>query len=270
MKRAQLVMLLGLLALAATPGCGEETKPVVWTQVWSEEGDGTAGARLDTAKWRYDVGTGWGNNQLEYDTSLANNATYDGLGNLVITARREDYAGRSYTSARVKTKGLFEQAHGRFEARIKLPVGQGIWPAFWLLGNDIDTVGWPQCGEVDIMEFRGQFPRTLVGTIHGPGYSGGNPITQTYQAAVGLDQDFHVYAIEWDASAITWSIDGINYHRATPASIPAGTQWVFDHPFFIILNVAVGGNWVGSPDASTVFPQVMTVDYVRVFKDAAE
>jgi beta-glucanase (GH16 family) len=270
MRYTRLTALLALFALAASPGCSEEAKPVVWNQVWADEFDGAAGTRLENTKWRYDVGTGWGNNQLEYDTSLASNASLDGLGNLAITARREDYAGQSYTSARVKTKGLFEQTHGRFEARIKLPVGQGIWPAFWLLGSNIDQVGWPTCGEIDIMEYRGQFPRTLVGTIHGPGYSGGNPITQTYTAPAGLDQAFHIYAIEWDATEIKWSIDGVNYHRATPASIPGGTQWVFDHPFFIILNVAVGGNWVGAPNAATVFPQVMLVDYVRVFADAAE
>ncbi len=268
-RRVVCVLWLALLLLAvgAVPGCGDDAAPPAATElVWSDEFDGPAGQLPDAAKWRFDTGTDWGNLQLEWDTNRAENCSLDGQGNLVITAREEAYESAAYTSARIKTKNLFERAHGRFEARIDLPVGRGIWPAFWLLGNDIDRVGWPRCGEIDIMEYRGQYPATVVGTIHGPGYSGGNPVTRSYTLPQGtFDTGFHVYAIDWDETAITWSVDGYVYHRATPSDIPNGTTWVFDHPFFIILNVAVGGRWVGSPDASTVFPQAMLVDYVRVY-----
>lgn len=258
---------LALLAVGAVPGCGEDATPPAATElVWSDEFTGPAGQLPDAAKWRFDTGTDWGNLQLEWDTNRAENCSLDGQGNLVFTARREAYDTAEYTSARIKTKNLFERARGRFEARIDLPVGRGLWPAFWLLGNDIDRVGWPRCGEIDIMEYRGQFPATVVGTIHGPGYSGGNPVTRSYTLPQGtLDTGFHVYAIDWDETSITWSLDGVIYHRATPSDLPGGTTWVFNHPFFIILNVAVGGRWVGSPDASTVFPQTMLVDYVRVY-----
>jgi beta-glucanase (GH16 family) len=266
MSRAHGLIVAALVALAAAPGCGEETEPPVYGLIWQDEFDGPAGQLPDANKWRFDLGTDWGNLQLEYDTNRAENCSLDGLGNLAITAREEEYQNQPYTSARIKTKGLFEQARGRFEARIKLPIGQGIWPAFWLLGNDIDQVGWPQCGEIDVMEYRGQNPRTLVGSIHGPGYSGNGAITQTHTLAQGgFNLGFHVFAIDWDETSITWSVDGYVYHRAAPADLPGGAAWVFNHPHFIILNVAVGGRWVGSPDASTVFPQVMLVDYVRVY-----
>ena len=152
---------------------------------------------------------------------------------------------------------------------MKLPSGQGLWPAFWLLGSDFGTVGWPACGEIDIMEYRGQEPRIAHGALHGPGYSGGNALTGSFQLPRGaFDTEFHVFAVEWDAGTITWLVDGIAYKVATPANLPAGTRWVFDHPFFIILNVAVGGNYVGGPSPDTSFPQAMTVDYVRVYAAA--
>ena len=149
--------------------------------------------------------------------------------------------------------GLFARAYGRFEARIKLPVGQGIWPAFWMLGNDFPGVSWPGCGEIDIMEYRGQEPRVLVGSVHGPGYSGNGALTRTHTLAQGgFHLDYHIFAIDWEPESVPWSVDGYVYRRITPADLPAGTRWVFDHPFFILLNVAEGGRWVGSPDASTV------------------
>jgi beta-glucanase (GH16 family) len=256
-----------LLALAAAPGCSEEAAPMQpYGLIWQDEFDGPAGQLPDPARWRFDLGTDWGNLQLEYDTNRPENASLDGQGNLAITARSEPYEEQAYTSARIKTMGLFEQTRGRFEARIKLPIGQGIWPAFWLLGNDIDQVGWPQCGEIDVMEYRGQEPRVLVGSIHGPGYSGNGAISQTHTLAQGgFHLGFHEFAIEWNETSITWLVDGYVYHTATVNDLPAGTAWVFNHPFFIILNVAVGGRWVGSPDASTIFPQAMLVDYVRVY-----
>ena len=244
---------------------GPALKPLVLA--WQDEFDGPAGQPPDTiTKWRYDIGTHWGNVQLEYDTNRPENVSLDGMGHLTIIARREDYLGRAYTSARINTRGRFEQTRGRFEARMKLPSGQGLWPAFWLLGGDIDRAPWPACGEIDIMEYRGQEPRIVHGALHGPGYSGGSALTHAFELPLGrFDTGFHVFALDWSADRITWFVDDIAYKSATPADLPPGTRWVFDHPFFVILNVAVGGNYVGGPGPGTTFPQTMTVDYVRVY-----
>jgi len=256
--------------------CGAERQPgeeppVDSTLIWSDEFDGPAGQRPDPANWSHDVGgSGWGNNQLEFDTNRTDNSRLDGRGNLEIIARRETYQGRNYTSARIKTLGLFAQQGGRFEARIKLPVGQGIWPAFWLLGDNFQQVGWPACGEIDIMEYRGQQPNIVSGALHGPGYSGGNPLTRKYTLPTGrFNDNFHIFAVEWDPDKITWFVDDVPYMTLTPSNVPAGGRWVFDHPFFIILNVAVGGNFVGPPNTTTtIFPQTMLVDWVRVYQGA--
>lgn len=254
-----------IMTLAASIGCGEESPPVEYGLVWQDEFDGPAGQRPDSTRWQFDVGTDWGNAQLEYDTNRAHNVSLDGRGNLAIVARREDFAGQPYTSGRIKTKDRFERTYGRFEARIKLPVGQGIWPAFWMLGANIDEVGWPRCGEIDIMEYRGQEPRVLHGTVHGPGYQGDLSLgTRHVLAQGGFHLGFHVFAVEWSEDSIVWQVDGHTYHTVTPADLPPGTEWVFDAPFFILLNVAVGGRWVGAPDENTAFPQTMLVDWVRV------
>jgi beta-glucanase (GH16 family) len=235
--------------------------------VWADEFDGPAGQSPDSARWTFDIGTGWGNNQLEYDTDRPVNVSLDGEGHLAIVALEESYEGSDYTSGRINTNGRFARTRGRFEARIKLPVGQGIWPAFWLLGTDFGTVGWPQCGEIDIMEYRGQLPNIASGALHGPGYSGGNSVGGYYTLPSGaFNDDFHVFAIDWDSSSITWSVDGQDYMTITPSDLPSGASWVYNNrDFFIILNVAVGGNYVGSPDETTTFPQTMLVDYVRVY-----
>ncbi len=265
MTRRSAAALAALLAIALA-GCGSSTEPEPYGLVWADEFDGPAGQLPDASRWKFDVGTDWGNAQLEYDTDRALNVSLDGDGHLAITARKETYLNREYTSGRIKTKGLFERTHGRFEARIRLPVGQGIWPAFWMLGNDIDEVHWPTCGEIDIMEYRGQEPSVIHGSIHGPGYSGGTAISGRYVLPEGaFNDDFHVFAIEWNPGSITWFVDDRPFQTIDSEDIPAGTRWVFDHPFFILLNVAVGGHWVGAPDASTVFPQVMLVDWVRVY-----
>ena len=257
------VVAVAALLLAGAAACGGDDPEPAWTLVWSDEFEGAAGELPDAEKWAFDVGTDWGNRQLEYDTDRAENVSLDGNGSLAITARREFYMGSAYTSGRIKTLGLFEQAYGRFEARIKLPVGQGIWPAFWMLGNNFPTIGWPNCGEIDIMEYRGQEPSVLHGTIHGPGYSGGAGVTSRYTLPGGrFDTDFHVFAIEWSSEGIDWFVDDTMFHSVSRGDTP-GT-WVFDHPFFILLNVAVGGHFVGSPDDSTTFPQSMLVDWVRV------
>jgi len=241
--------------------------------VWSDEFDGPAQSPPDKTKWGFLTGGGgWGNNELEYYTSRTQNAFLDGNGNLVIQALREDYTGsddvtRNYTSARLSTKGRFTQKYGRVEARIKMPFGQGIWPAFWMLGGDIDTVRWPNCGEIDVVEVIGREPSTAHGTLHGPGYSGGTAISGRYTLPAGqrFSDDFHTFTIDWQPGAIRFYVDGNFYQARTPAAVPAGTKWVFDHPFFIILNLAVGGNWPGNPDTTTTWPQRMVVDYVRVY-----
>jgi len=265
---------LALGLLLAAPGCAGRRGPTgpalsPLRLVWQDEFDGPAGQSPDSMKWRYDIGTDWGNNQLEYDTARPENVSLDGNGHLTIVARREDYLGSAYTSARINTRGRFEQARGRFEARLKLPSGRGLWPAFWLLGADFGSVGWPACGEIDIMEYRGQEPRIAHGAVHGPGYSGGNALTASFTLPHGsFDSDFHVFAVEWDTDRITWLVDGIAYRTVHPGLLPEGTRWVFDHPFFVILNVAVGGNYVGGPSPETTFPQTMTCDYVRVYAAA--
>ena len=252
--------------LLATTGCDEKEEPVEYGLVWEDEFEGPAGQLPDPAKWRFDVGTDWGNSQLEWDTDRAENVSLDGEGHLAITAREEDFQGQPYTSGRIKTKGLLERTRGRFEARIKLPVGQGIWPAFWMLGADIDQVGWPACGEIDIMEYVGQEPRVIHGSLHGPGHYGGTAVTRKHVIAQGgFHLGFHVFAVEWQENSITWFVDGYAYHTVTPEDLPPGAIWAYNHPFFILLNVAVGGGWPGSPDESTVFPQTMLVDYVRVY-----
>lgn len=260
-----LAAVCGALALAG--GCGADEQPTAeYGIIWQDEFEGPAGQLPDAAKWSFDEGTDWGNAQLEWDTDRSNNVSLDGQGNLAITAREEDFGGQPYTSGRIKTKGLFEQAYGRFEARIKLPVGQGIWPAFWMLGANIDEVHWPNCGEIDIMEYRGHEPRVLHGSLHGPGHFGDSAVTRSHVLGQGgFNLGFHVFAVEWSAEAITWFVDGFAYQTVTPGDLPAGSTWVYDHPFFVLLNVAVGGNWAGAPDSSTVFPQAMLVDYVRVY-----
>jgi beta-glucanase (GH16 family) len=263
-----LVMLALALGLSAFGRCG--TSEPTWKLTWSDEFEGPALQSPDAGKWTFDVGTGvggWGNLQWEYDTARPQNASLDGNGNLAITAIKEEFGGKHYTSARLLTKGLFQQAYGRFEARIKLPTGQGVWPAFWLLGADVDTNAWPACGEIDIMEYRGQEPKRVTGSLHGPGYSGDKAITASHDLAgpAGFNDDFHVFAVEWTPDWVAWELDGAVWQVVVPKGIPAGGSWVFDHPFFAILNVAVGGYYVGDPNPA-VFPQTMLVDYVRVYE----
>ena len=253
-------------ATASPPASG-------WTLAWSDEFDGPAGSLVDSTRWVAEVGGhGWGNHELEYYTDRSQNASLSGDGLLVIRALREHYEGqgmaREYTSARLKTQGRFEQTYGRFEARLEIPRGQGLWPAFWMLGADINAAGWPRCGEIDIMENIGREPATVHGSMHGPGYSGGNSLTGGFALPGGeaLADGFHVFAVEWEPAIVRFFIDGNLYETRTPADLRLGQVWVFDHPFFMLLNVAVGGDWPGSPDASTVFPQTMLVDYVRVYR----
>jgi beta-glucanase (GH16 family) len=254
-------------------GCQDDDNGIVkrnWQLVWEDDFDGIAGESPDSAKWTYDIGTGangWGNSELQYYTDRPENISMDGEGNLAITARSESFGGSSFTSARIKTQNLFEQAYGRFEARLKTPWGPGIWPAFWMLGSNINEVSWPQCGEIDIMELRGQQPNLINGTLHGPGYSGGSAITKVFGFENDrFDVDYHLFAVEWGVDYVDFFVDDTLYQRLTPDDVKG--EWVYDHPFFMILNVAVGGNYVGFPTAQTPFPQTMLVDYVKVYKEA--
>lgn len=260
----------GSALVDASVDTGDVVTPPGWRLVWSDEFEGPAGSAVDATKWKFDLGNnnGWGNAELEDYTDRTQNAALDGNGYLVVSARKEALGGQMYTSARLLTQGKATWTYGRFEARIQIPKGQGIWPAFWMLGDNIGTAGWPACGEVDIMENIGREPTLIHGTMHGPGYSGGNGIggPASLPGNAAYAADFHVYTVEWEMNSIRWSVDGAQYFATTPASIPAGTTWVYDHPFFIIMNVAVGGGWPGNPDGTTVFPQTMVVDYVRVYQ----
>ena len=279
MRRSQAAILtLGVISLFL-PTVTHAQKTAVdasgsdWKLVWSDEFNGRNGSGVDTTKWVSEVGGGkWGNQELEYYTNRLQNA-YIQAGNLVIKSQQEKYTGAdgvtwNYTSARLKTLGKFTQTYGRFEARMKIPFGQGLWPAFWMLGDDIDRVDWPACGEIDIMENIGKEPSTIYGSIHGPGFIGGTGIGAPYRlpGKQRFADDFHVFAVEWEADTIRFYVDKDLYATRTRAELKPGWKWVFDHPFFLLLNVAVGGDWPGNPDTTTVFPQTMLVDYVRVYK----
>lgn len=270
-------VLLALLLLSPMSGRAG------WQLAWSDEFTQADGSSPDPAKWGYDIGGGgYGNNELESYTSRTNNARIEG-GQLVIEARQENYTGpdnifRNYTSARMLTKGKWSWTYGRIEARIKIPKGQGIWPAFWMLGTNISAgVNWPNCGEIDIMENIGKTAEQgkVYGTIHGPqsggDYNGGAGVGGNYTLPGGalFADDYHVFAVEWTTNQFKWYVDSTLYFTATPASLPGGATWVFTNAQFLLLNVAVGGNWPGNPDGTTVFPQKMLVDYVRVYNYVA-
>jgi beta-glucanase (GH16 family) len=236
------------------------------TLVWNDEFNQPIGTGPDPALWVHDLGnSGWGNCELQTYT--------DARENSCVVADPEATDGRAlvlrYTSARLKTHGRFTTGYGRIEARLKLPRGQGIWPAFWMLGDNIEQVPWPACGEIDIMEVIGNKPDTLYGTLHGPGYSAAHGLTKSMVLPGGttFSDSYHVFAVDWKPGHIDWLLDGAIFHTATLADLPAGTSWVFDRAsFFLLLNLAVGGRWPGNPDATTTFPQEYRVDYVRVYQ----
>jgi beta-glucanase (GH16 family) len=246
-----------LFSFSAVPTSRAADLPA-WNLVWSDEFNQPDGSLPDATKWAFDLGgNGWGNNELETYTSRTNNARIEN-GMLVIEARREDFTGtdgrkRAYTSARLKTKALAAWTYGRFEARIKIPAGQGIWPAFWMLGDNMENIG--------------REPAITHGTAHGPGYSGAGGIggQTTLPAGKKFADDFHLFAVEWDEGRLRWSVDNVPYFSMTPTNLPVGAKWVFNQPQFLLLNLAVGGNWPGAPDATTQFPQQMLVDFVRVY-----
>jgi len=272
-SRASRPALIAAVALALGAASCSGAAPS-WVLTWSDEFNGSDGSSPDPTKWTVlQGGDGWGNGEREYYTPAA---VQQKGGSLVITA---DTAGASaqtcwygpctVTSARLENKGLFAQQYGRMEARIQIPRGQGVWPAFWMLGANEDTTPWPACGEIDIMENKGSEPQLVHGSMHGPGYSGGAALTAPFGLADGaaFAADYHVYAVEWDASEVRFYVDDTLYERRAPEDAPSGAPWVFDHPFFLLLNLAIGGNYGGDPDATTSFPLTMKVDYVRVYKN---
>lgn len=246
-----------------------------WVLVWHDEfNNPTADYRPDSTKWVFETGaTGNGNNEMQNYTNRVENASYTyykGYGCLRITALKDNYQGITYSSARIKSEGKFEQTYGRFEARMQLPYGPGVWPAFWLLGADYKSVGWPKCGEIDIMENKGWQPNVVSSALHFPGHSGGNPLTQTFgYQYTRFDTDFHIFAVEWDKTKIDFFVDNVRYKRITPADADGG-EWVFNHPFYIILNLAIGGDFVGYPTDKTEFPQNLYIDYVRVYQKMSD
>ncbi|WP_298392649.1 glycoside hydrolase family 16 protein [Flavobacterium sp.] len=284
---------LGLVLVSLLAGCSNDEKQTVTTKfnlVFQDEFD--VNGAPDPTKWTFDIGRGplndgWGNNELQF-YKAENTVVQNGY--LIISAKAETFGGVSYTSSRIKSRNKFEQKYGRFEARIKMPQGKGMFPAFWLLGQNFceaqsivgnnvscdsslpsyeaDNVLWPQCGEIDIMEYLGNKPTEVFGTIHGPGYSGGNSISKKYNLANNrFDTGFHVFGIEWTENHINWYVDDVLYNQITRQDVEEkGGEWVFDNSFYMLLNLAVGGNLPGSPNAETTYPQRMLVDYVRVYQ----
>jgi beta-glucanase (GH16 family) len=266
-------------SLMASTARTAKTETQNLTLAWADEFNGPAGTAPDPSKWGYDLGIGpgrdgWGNQELQTYTNRTANAYLDGEGHLVIKAIRENFTGadgfaRAYTSARLITKGKIEPTYGRIEARIKVPFGQGLWPAFWMLGANHPAVVWPNCGEIDVMEIIGREPSKVYSTLHGPGYFGAQGMSESFTLPEGKEfaEDFHIFEVEWNPRDISFYVDGLHYHTRKAPEFTGNRQWVFDHPFYLLLNVAVGGNWPGNPDATTVFPQTMMVDYVRVYSD---
>lgn len=265
---AALALPVLLTACASSPPPTPDWELEGWDLVWHDEFDGS---ELDRESWTFDLGGGgWGNAESQVYTDRPENVRLED-GVLVIEAREEEYRGADYTSARLKTQGLNAWEYGRIEARMKLPVGRGIWPAFWMLGEDITTRDWPACGEIDIMEYLGHDTDTVYGTLHGPGYSGDDGIDIAYSLPDDgrFTDDFHVFRVEWIPGKIEWYVDDTLFQTLTIDDVPG--EWVYDQPFFILLNLAVGGEWPGYPTAGTEFPQQLLVDYVRVYqKDAYE
>lgn len=278
-------LLVAVLVISSCTTDNTQTIAQFTDLVWQDEFD-TEGAP-NPANWIFETGTGtdgWGNNELQYYTDRPENVSVQN-GLLLITAQKEQLNGANYTSARMLSK--FEQTYGRFEARIRVPEGSGLWPAFWLLGADCEEVGWPLCGEIDIMEYRRQEPTSVSGSIHGPCYSGltvpQGQVTKSYDLGNDrFDDGFHIFGIEWGPDYINYYVDDILYNQITPDDIEVtptdciytlddGTdvtgEWVYNKPFYIILNLAVGGNFPQAPDSDEVFPQSMLVDYVRVYKN---
>jgi beta-glucanase (GH16 family) len=234
-----------------------------WTLVWHDEFDGDA---LDPARWGYDQGGLWSNGELQFYTARKENVRVEG-GHLVIEARKEEFGGNDFTSGRINTVGKASFTYGRMEARMQVPPGLGLWPAFWMLGDAIARVGWPGCGEIDVMEAIGKEPATVHATVHGASFHGVGGLTRAYRLPAGALSDAeHLYAVEWEPGEIRWYLDDVLYQTIRPKDLPVPAHWPFDEPFHLILNLAVGGTWPGDPDDTTPFPAQLRVDYVRVYQ----
>lgn len=272
-KNSRQIFILLSIFSATFLSCSTDEKQTVTTKtdLVFEDNFSVDGA-LNPSVWNYEIGRGpgndgWGNNELQYYTDRPENIIIED-GMLKITAIKEMYLGAPYTSARITTKGKYEKQYGRFEARMKLPSGKGLWPAFWMMGGNIDTVNWPQCGEIDVLENKGSEPTIISSAIHGPGYSGGNAVLKSYTFKNSrVDTDFHIYGIEWGPKYINFYVDNVLYNQLTPESPAITGEYVFDsNPFFMLINLAVGGNFDGNPTNATAFPQTLLVDYVRVYQ----
>lgn len=259
-----LFMTLIVLAMASSAGAQG-------ADYWSDEFDGPAGTAPNPLKWNISVTPNPANNEAQYYTNRLKNVALNGSGQLELTAYKEVMGSKQYTSGKVTTSGKFQQTYGRWEARMKLPAGVGLWPAFWMLGINNGCGGWPSCGEIDIMENRGRSPRNSSSALHGPGYSGNTPISHGYTlpaAAPSLMEDFHVFAAEWTANQIRFYVDGILHYTVNRADVTRYGAWAYDRPFYAILNLAVGGQFDGNrlpPDSA--LPAKVTVDYVRIYKE---
>jgi beta-glucanase (GH16 family) len=236
-----------------------------WKLVWHDEFDGK---ELDRTRWNLDQGGLWSNAELQFYTDRPENIRVE-RGALVLEARREEYFGNEYTSARINTRGKLSFTYGRVEARMKVPPGQGLWPAFWMLGSAFGELGWPGCGEIDVVEVVGKEPASVHATAHGASFHGAGGLHKAYTLPAGaLSDAAHVYAVEWEPGEIRWYLDDVHYQTITPKDLPVPAHWPFDRPFYLILNLAVGGAWPGEPDDTTPFPARLLVDYVRVYQRA--
>lgn len=272
-------MLAGAACSHSLPATASSS-PREWVLVWSDEFEGPAGARVDESKWRYDLGDGcqqgicgWGNNEKELYTSEVENISLNGQGQLMITARAAPpglscyYGACRYTSAKITTRGIMNAEPGRVEARVKLPVGQGLWPAFWMLGSGHPSTAWPACGELDIMEYRGSQPDLTSAAVHGPGYAGAQSFNHAHRLPQGsYSTDFHTFAVEWDSGGARFLVDGVAHFSITRETLQAAGPSVLDRSYYLILNLAVGGHFDGDPASDGIFPATMLVDYVRVYR----
>ena len=277
--RTSLVVTALLLSACSTAAIVSTPSPITWTQVWSDEFDGAAGASIDATKWNYQTADGckegicgWGNNEKEYYTDASDNISLNGQGQLMIVARTAPagltcyYGPCRYTSGKVTTRDKMLAQPGRVVARIKLRRGQGLWPAFWMLGHSYPVTPWPAAGELDVMENKGSQPSTTSSAVHGPGYSGATPFAHAHDLSSGtLSDDFHTFAVEWDALRVRFFVDDAVHYEITRHALEQYGNSILDQPYFVILNLAVGGHFDGDPQSDAIFPATMLVDYVRVY-----
>lgn len=273
-------LVLGTLACSdPTPSSLSTASKPTWVLAWSDEFDGAAGARVDNTKWSFDKADGcaqgicgWGNSEKQYYTDAPENIALNGHGQLMIVARQAPaditcyYGACRYTSGKITTRGAMSAAPGRVEARIKLPVGQGLWSGFWMLGHGHPNIPWPLCGEIDVMENKGSEPGTTSSAVHGPGYSGKTPFAQAHILTRSTaSEDFHTFAVEWDSVHVRFFVDNLAHYGITRDALEKYGQSILNRSYYLILNLAVGGHFDGDPQSDAIFPATMLVDYVRVF-----